>query len=257
MTWNVWGRWGDWRLRQDGIESTLVSASPDLVCLTEAWSTDSDTQAERVARRLGYDHHAATGGADFEGWTSGFGLVSRWPIERTERVSLDRGDHHATGSAFYAQIEGDRGTIDLFTVILHYPLDASAERLAQVGRLASLVEDAVHRRRALIVCGDFNAGPDSDELRVLTGRSAPLRPGVVFYDAWEMAGDGGPGHTWSNRNPLAAISMFPNRRLDYVLSAWPRKGGLGHPTRCELLGVRNSDLPQLSDHYGVLADLRY
>jgi len=42
-----------------------------------------------------------------------------------------------------------------------------------------------------------------------------------------------------------------------VLSAWPRLGGVGHPTHCELLGVVPDDQLQLSDHYGVLADLRY
>jgi len=56
---------------------------------------------------------------------------------------------------------------------------------------------------------------------------------------------------------LAAIGCYPDRRFDYILSAWPRLGGAGHPTRCEVLGVRPSDAPQISDHYGVVADLRY
>jgi NAD(P)-dependent dehydrogenase (short-subunit alcohol dehydrogenase family) len=48
-----------------------------------------------------------------------------------------------------------------------------------------------------------------------------------------------------------------DRRFDYVLSAWPRRGGAGYPVRCQRLGVLPADRPQLSDHYGVLADLRY
>jgi hypothetical protein len=40
-------------------------------------------------------------------------------------------------------------------------------------------------------------------------------------------------------------------------SAWPRLGAVGHPTHCELLGVAPSDQMQLSDHFGVLADLCY
>jgi hypothetical protein len=102
-----------------------------------------------------------------------------------------------------------------------------------------------------------STGSDSDEIRLLTGRSQPPVPGMVFYDAWEVAGDGGPGFTWSNKNPLAAVSLLPDRRFDYVLSAWPRRGGAGHPVRCELLGVRSSQETQLSDHYGAAADLRY
>ncbi len=80
-------------------------------------------------------------------------------------------------------------------------------------------------------------------------------PGLVFYDTWKVAGDGAPGVTWSNSNPLAPISLYPDRRFDNVLSAWARRGGVGHPVRCALLGVRPPEQLQRSDHYGVVADL--
>jgi endonuclease/exonuclease/phosphatase family metal-dependent hydrolase len=82
-------------------------------------------------------------------------------------------------------------------------------------------------------------------------------PRMVFYDSWEMAGDGSPGYTWSNRNPLAAIGLYPDRRFDYIFSAWPRRGGVGHPINCAVLGIRPPEQDQISDHYGLLADLRY
>jgi len=113
------------------------------------------------------------------------------------------------------------------------------------------------RRDPVIVCGDFNAGPESDEIRMLTGRAATAAPGMVFYDSWEVAGDGSAGYTWSNRNPLAAIGLIPDRRFDYIFSAWPRRGRVGHPVHCALLGVCSPDQMQISDHYGLLADLRY
>ena len=50
---------------------------------------------------------------------------------------------------------------------------------------------------------------------------------------------------------------MPDRRVDYILSAWPRRGGIGHPTACQRLGVRPPGDLQLSDHYGIVADLRY
>lgn len=162
------------------------------------------------------------------------------------------------GAALFAAIDGPRGPIQLFVVMLDYPLHASAVRQAQIRQLAAFVEEVTRRDHPTIVCVDFNAGPDSDELRMLAGRGATVAPRLVFYDAWEVAGDGSPGYTWSNRNPLAAMGMYPDRRFDYILSAWPRAGAVGHPTRCQLLGVmRAPEQPQLSDHYGVLADLRY
>jgi hypothetical protein len=82
-------------------------------------------------------------------------------------------------------------------------------------------------------------------------------PGLVFYDAWEIAGDGTSGITWSNANPLAAVGCYPDRRFDCIFSARPRIGAAGHPRHCELLGVCTDERPPISDHYGVLADLRY
>ena len=180
-----------------------------------------------------------------------------WPLSIVERRKLRGVDGSGVGEVLAATIEGERGRIQLFVVMLDYPLDASRVRQEQVRQLVQLISETTRQRYPVLVCGDFNAGPDSDEIRMLTGRSAPAAPGCVFYDVWEVAGNGSAGETWSNRNPLAAVAMYPDRRFDYVLSAWPRLGAVGHPTHCELLGVVPSDQMQLSDHYGVLADIRY
>ena len=258
VTWNVWGRFGDGEERQGGIEDALASAEPDIVCLVESWATPETDQAERVGERLGLEHRLFVGDWGQDGWTSGIGVVSRWPIAGHERLPLPGDDGAGVGEALSVAVDGPRGLVQLFVVMLDHPLGASGLRQAQVRQLADLVDRTTRRRHPVVVCGDFNAGPDSGELRMLTGRCETPVPGLVFYDAWEMAGDGTPGHTWSNRNPLAAIALWPDRRIDHILSAWPRAGGAGHPTRCELLGVTDGpDAPQLSDHYGLAADLRY
>lgn len=256
VTWNVWGRYGDWVQRQEGIEASLAEASPDLVCMVESWSTGAVTQAGVTAARLGFEHSLFGGDWQQDDWTSGIGIASRWPVTKSDyrALTVENGN---PGSVLFARIEGPRGPIQLFGVMLDYPLDGSGVRQAQVRQLTDFIQEVTRRQHPTVVCGDFNAGPDSDEIRMLTGRSLTAAPGLVFYDAWEVAGDGSPGITWSNRNPLAAVSMYPDRRFDYVFSAWPRLGAVGHPLHCELLGVLGKDQPQLSDHYGVLADLRY
>ena len=256
-TWNVWGRYGDWEQRQVAIEDVLVTAAPDLVCLVESWSTPEGSQPQRIASRFGYDHYFFEGDWEQEGWVSGAGVISRWPITKRERRLLRDESGGGLGEAIYALIEGDRGPIQLFIAMLDYPLDGSAVRQGQVRQLAAFIKEVTSRRHPTVLCGDFNAGPDSDEIRMLTGKAATAAEGLVFYDAWEMAGETTPGYTWSNSNPLAAVSMYPDRRFDYVLSAWPRQGAVGHPTSCRLLGAVPEDQPQLSDHYGVVADLRY
>jgi endonuclease/exonuclease/phosphatase family metal-dependent hydrolase len=206
---------------------------------------------------LGYSHHDFVGEWEQEDWVSGVGLASRWPMSQPIARPLRDADGSGFGQAVHVAVDGERGPIQLFVAVLDYPLGASELRQAQTRELARLVTEVASGTDTTLVCGDFNAGPDSDEIRMLTGRRGTAVPGLVFYDAWEMAGDETPGYTWSNRNPLAAAGLYPDRRFDYILSAWPRLNGAGHPVHCELLGVRRPDEMQLSDHYGVLADLRY
>ena len=117
------------------------------------------------------------------------------------------------------------------------------------------VVSGLPRRALRIACGDLNAPPGSDEIRMPAGRAAVPVPGLVFYDAWEIAGDG-PGHSWSPANAWAAAALLPDRRIDYVLTPWPRRAGQAHPVRAELVGTGRTD-PTPSDHHGVLAELRY
>ena len=258
VTWNVWGRYGaDCEARQAALERTLEQAAPDLVCLVEAWRQGDSTQPGRVAARLGLAHHRFVGEWEQQDWVSGIGFVSRWPMTEPRRRPLRAEDGSGFGEAVHVAVAGERGSIQLFAVMLDYPLDASGLRQHQVRQLVQFIAETASRRDLVVVCGDFNAGPDSDEIRMLTGRAAPAAPGMVFYDAWEVAGDGSAGFTWSNRNPLAAIGLYPDRRFDYIFSAWPRRGGVGHPTGCSLLGVRAPGEQQVSDHYGLAADLRY
>jgi endonuclease/exonuclease/phosphatase family metal-dependent hydrolase len=258
VSWNVWGRYGtDWQARQAALEAALGNVEPDVICLIEAWQQGETSQPDLVARRLGLPYHEFVGDWVQEDWVSGIGIVCRWPMSGPQDRVLRSEDGGGTGRVVHVAVDGERGPIQLFAVVLDYPLGASAVRQGQVRQLVQFVSEVAPRRDPVIVCGDFNASPDSDEIRMLTGRAATPVPGIVFYDSWEVAGDGSPGYTWSNRNPLAAIGLLPDRRFDYILSAWPRRGGVGHPVHCGLLGVCAPDQVQISDHYGLLADLRY
>lgn len=81
----------------------------------------------------------------------------------------------------------------------------------------------------VVLGGDLNAVPDSEEVRLLTGRR-PGVAGIVFSDAWEQCGDG-DGATWLRDNPHCADSAWPDRRIDYVMVSWPRPKPTGNPIR--------------------------
>lgn len=126
-TRNVWGRYGDWERRQALIEGALVSAAPDVVCLAESWSTTSVTQAAVVAKRLTFDHSIFVGDWVQDGWVSGFGVASRWPIASSEPLPLGReGDDSWAGDALFVTLDGPRGFVQVFVVMLFAPLDGSA-----------------------------------------------------------------------------------------------------------------------------------
>jgi endonuclease/exonuclease/phosphatase family metal-dependent hydrolase len=254
ITWNVWGLYGPWREREAAIVATLRDTHPDIVVLTESWAKAGDSQCARLAGPLGLPHHIFSGVTAQEDETalSGVAVMSRWPIGR--KSSLTFGGARVQS----AELSGPRGPVQVYGLVMDaWWFDQSHARQQAVRELLTFIDKDQDKRAPLIVCGDFNADPDSDEIRMLTGRTTAPVPGLSFYDAWEVAGPPAPGHTWSNNNPWATQLLWPNRRIDYIFSVTPRPGGAGHPMRCALLGtdpVRNT---HPSDHYALQSNLRY
>lgn len=243
-----------WREREAAITATLQAADPDIVVLTESWAKGSDSQSARLAGPLGLPHHAFSGVAaqEDEDALSGVAVLSRWPIQRESSRTF------GAARVQFTELSGPRGLIQVYGLVMDaWWFDQSQPRQDAVRELLTCVHEARDTRAPLIVCGDFNADPDSDEIRMLTGRTTAPAPGLSFYDAWEGAGLAAPGHTWSNDNPWAAQLLWPNRRIDYIFSATPRTGGAGHPRHTALLGTVPVNGTYPSDHYALQSDLRY
>jgi endonuclease/exonuclease/phosphatase family metal-dependent hydrolase len=206
---------------------------------------------------LGY--HCAYGGGNLldKDWGTGSALLSRWPIKHHENREFPVSTPDAWGgSALFGCVNGPRGELPVFSVTLDWPPYASVVRQASVRHLVSFVREVASAPFPAIVCGDFNAPPDSDEIRMLTGRTATAAPRFVLFDAWEMAGNGG-GDTWARSNPWAAPALLPDRRIDYILVGRPRRGGAGNVVRCVIEGMEPVEDVIPSDHYAVAADIRY
>lgn len=251
VTWNVWGRFGPWQRRQDGIRSALAACGPDVVALQEAWSGEGGDQAAELGDALGLPHHRFHGSREFDGVPSGVAVLSRWPIEVRGATELAGPPDH-TGVTFEVAIDGPRGVIRLFDTMLDYPPQHSSVRQAQVNQLVDIVRAQRHRGLT-VVCGDFNTGPDTDEIRMVTGRTAR---DVCWHDAWDLTGDG-PGATWSRDNPWT-LPVYPRTwRIDYLFTTSFGPGGVGQPIHAELVGTAPVDGMHPSDHFGVCVDLRY
>ncbi len=257
LTWNIWWRFGPWRQRRPAIAATLKRLDADVIALQEVWSDETTDQAAGLAGELGY-HHVYAWSMDMEGVGFGNAVLSRWPIKRHDTIPLHGGKETGEGrNALFAEIEGPRGLIPVFSTHLNWKLHHSHIRQRQVTDLALFVDGKRPWSFPPIVCGDLNADPPSEEIRMLTGLATCPVEGLVFHDAWRAAGGGGAGITWDNRNPNAATELEPDRRIDYILVGWPQARGAGHIVGCKVAGNEPVDGVWPSDHHAVLAELRY
>jgi len=258
VSWNLWWRFGPWEARFPAIVSTLRDLDPDVCCLQEVWDEAGRNQAAELAEEVGGYHHAYTSGIRYDGVAFGNAVLSRWPILSSDGRDLPDLDSDREGrTVLRAELDGPRGPVDVFSTHLHWKLYDSHVRQAQVATICELIaEGREGRSYPPVLCGDFNAPPDSDEIRALTGRTRTNVPRQAFLDAWEVAGDG-PGHTWAVENPYAALDLEPSRRIDYVFAGYPRRGGAGHAVAARMAGLDPVDGVVPSDHLAVVADLRY
>ena len=254
ITWNVL-RFDNWAARQPAIEATIQSLEPDIVLLQEV--ATSEQQSERLAAAMGW-HEFHTTETDRASAYMGNAILSRWPLANVIDTRLPGADGQpAHRSLLTADVVTPWGRWPVGCTHLDHRFDDSALRVAQVDAIADVV---LERRgdpkadRPLILGGDFNAVPDSDEIRRLTGRTSTRHRGLVLNDMWEMVGEG-PGFTWSRQNPLLAEANWPNRRLDYLFVTWPRPKPIGRPVAIRVAATEPIGGVQPSDHFAVVADV--
>ncbi|HEY5700489.1 MAG TPA: endonuclease/exonuclease/phosphatase family protein, partial [Gammaproteobacteria bacterium] len=211
IDWNIWWRFGSrWQERQPLILDVLRHIDADIVTLQEVWGDDSGNQAAEFAAELGYVG-VYEPASHIDGIGFGNAILSRWPIQRQAIVALPSVPNDDGGrncNAVYARIDGPRGGIDVCSAHLSYKPAESAIRRQQVAALCKFVSELGAGRFPLIG-GDFNAVPEADEIRAMTGKTAPPVEGQVFYDAWEAAGQVDAGFTWDNANPNAVTALEP------------------------------------------------
>lgn len=259
LTWNVWHRFGPWERRHSAIVHTIRQCNPDIVTLQEVPSSaDGGTLADKLAAELGMHVHYSPY-ATALGFEMGLAILSRWPIVDAASAPLPvppSAEQEWGRSISVARIAGPRGVIPVFTTHLSFLPEGSAVRATQLTAAAEFMRGHTSPDFPLILTGDFNADPSCDEIRMITGRTA-MPPGMqVMVDVWEAAGNG-LGATWSNENPWARLALELSRRIDYILVGKPFRGGVGHPVAVQLAGVEPYHEVVASDHYAVMAALRY
>jgi endonuclease/exonuclease/phosphatase family metal-dependent hydrolase len=266
VTWNLWWRFGPWEARQKAILTELRELRPDIVGLQEVWAAGGENLAEWLAGELDM-HWAWSPSPAPEPWRRRIGdddadignaVLSRWPVVEQETLRLPVPPDVDDGRvALYARLSTPSYDIPFFTTHLTSVAHGSAVRRRQVTALAEFV--AEHRAKTpfpAVVTGDFNAWPDSDEIRLFGGyRTAPTVPGQVFFDAWEYADPTAASVTRDHANPYVASSPKPSARVDYIHVGPPGPGGLGRVRGVRRAGDGPVDGVWPSDHAAVVAFL--
>ena len=277
ITLNLWGTEAPLERRLALAVNQLRALAPDVVCLQEVQPiAGGPTTADELAGRLGMHAHyakaceweAGAWGEGSEAGQQGLAIVTREPLLETRVLVLPDprpGDIRILQSGL---VQTSGGPVWVHTTHLHYRLDDGASRERQV----CAIDDAIRGGRTndsapQILCGDFNATPDSDEIRFLRGLTTLEGRRTHFQDAWlrlhrEPDPGEGPteGITWSSENkhtrPLRSLDL--DRRIDYVFVTSRKKDGRGTVQDCRVVMTDRDGGDEIcaSDHYGVLADVQ-
>jgi endonuclease/exonuclease/phosphatase family metal-dependent hydrolase len=258
LSWNLWWRFGPWQRRQPAIATEFDLIDADLSCLQEVWcDADDGDQAEHLAARRGL-HVARSTGSDGRPFGFGNAILSRWPILESDTLVLPGIDGKPSHrSAVVAVVAGPQGAQLVASTHLAWQYEQSQLRQHQLAFLVPVL-DRQHRQIGndlpMILAGDFNAVPESDEIRRLTGLAPGYGPPLVFTDAW-AATNAEPGFTWDRSNPHSRDAQWPRRRLDYVFVSWPRPKPTGNPLSARLAGRDPHAGVVPSDHSAVVVEL--
>jgi len=233
---NLMDRWAE---RLPLLLADMAALQPDLLGMQEVVFA---LQQDRIIGAAGEAHYRAV-----RGWAGrpeyGCSILVREPLESRDEVRLDLGRNREAHRVTVTLPGGSRLTFA--TTHLHHPPEAHVERDEQV---AALVEwlDAAPPADAVVVTGDFNAGPREPAY----GRM--VRAG--FRSAHLEAQGSEPALTWPSGLIAPAMDTDGNPGcLDYIFLR-----GAARTLDCRLVFDRPAvEDPTLypSDHLGLAAHL--
>ncbi|HVP27585.1 MAG TPA: endonuclease/exonuclease/phosphatase family protein [Myxococcota bacterium] len=263
LSLNLWHDQGPWHARAKVVRRWIERLSPDVIGFQEVLRGPGVDLAADVLGDLPYHVAFAEATRFWRDPALSFGnaIASRFPILDRATLALPHGEDGERRVALAVALDAPIGRLGVTCTHLHWKLHHGYIRERQVVAVCDFAR-RTRPSRAFppILVGDFNAEPDSAEIRYATGLQSLGGKSMLFYDAWRVAGERrGPddaGVTWCNRNPHARAAHEPDRRIDYVLVGYPTREGVGKIESCRVVCDEPDGDVWPSDHFGVLAALR-
>jgi endonuclease/exonuclease/phosphatase family metal-dependent hydrolase len=279
VTLNLWGTEEPLARRLALAARQLVALAPDVVCLQEVRPLEGGggrTTADVLAEALGKVAHYQVAVAWDDGvhgklpaGEEGLAVIAT-SIRDVRVLALPEPRPADARILLSAQVDTAGGPIWVHTTHLHYRLDDGVAREQQV--LA--IDEAIRAGRTSdsapqILCGDFNAVADSDEIRFLRGLTTLGGRRTHFQDAWlRLHREPGPGDgpaegiTWCSQNRFTRSlrSLDLDRRIDYVFVTTRKRDGRGTVRDCRVVLTEREGVGEVeicaSDHFAVCADVQ-
>ena len=250
LTFNLHGWEIEWPTRLNMILDELEALQPDLIGLQEVLQTPGTGGIDNSARVIADSLYSRTGISYeyiFERTHTGWGRYDEGLVILTRHITLDGGVRALPVGVFQRKVLYCRaltpvGIINFFDTHLSFLAENEPVRVAQVKEIKEFVEEnrSDGISAANIVCGDFNATPNSSPILNLTMIDSE---GIRYLDSWaEMNPD-------RSRIPVPTESQ--NARIDYIFL---RDGEKSRITGSQLVLNRpNEHGIYPSDHPGVFS----
>lgn len=225
MSYNL--RFGELAGMQE-IAEYIRTLDADIVALQECdWATSRERAPHQNGVRFINELASGTGmfgiygkSIDYRGGYYGIGILSRYPIVRSERTLLPNAGGKEQRSMLRADIELPDGQIITF-ICTHLEVSSPELRMEQVRFIDRQVRGIGNH---VFLAGDMNALPDSPEM-------AWLRKG------WDDLTD----------RELTFSTKSPSIKIDYIYGR--KKSGI------RLVRTWTDRGPALSDHFPVISDV--
>lgn len=205
-TLNLFNKVGRWGERMPLVVEQLVELGPDVIGLQEVDLVIDQGMAlcravnARVADAPRYwIYHMTRPGRAAHVMANA--VMSRLAAEAHE--GLDYLSYEGVAQRLRLRLD-DGKLLDCYNTHLHFPPEATAERLAQAKKLSAWIE-TWDGANAVVVSGDFNAYPGEPALDLMKQR---------FVSAYEAANGSEPEKTWPT--PVNTYDPSPPGTLDYI-----------------------------------------
>ena len=270
VTLNLGGATEPLQARLEAAATGLAALNADVILLQEVRQTDCLPNTARTLAGMlsgtlleyGVEYACATAapagsfGPGSAAGEEGLAILSRHPLSDVKSVELPDARPTERRILFSARVSLHGTSVVCHTTHLHWRVSDGVARERQVMTIDEELRkspDDLH-----VLGGDFNAAPDTDEIRFLVGKHTLNGRRGDYRDGFARVNPGVRGETWARRNPSNVVHEWLelDRRIDYLFVSPEKRAGRGRVHDCRLV----LDSPDVrgtwpSDHFGVMADV--